>query len=125
VATLRQARCPDDLVQLPMRILNDGMRHESEFIHIQAALKPFADENSYLRNLEIEAEPSKETRIALNLIRKIIAELTMAYELAGNEGLAHSSKPIAQARSAMLKLLTKGDELAGQKKGIPFFYEWD
>jgi hypothetical protein len=28
---------------------------------------------------------------------------------------------------AMFELLTKGDKLAGQKKGkeIPFFYEWD
>jgi hypothetical protein len=125
VATLQRARCPDDLVQLPMRILNDGMRHESEFIHIQAALKPFANKD-YLRNLQTESKP-KDTKIALDLIKKIVAELTKAYQLAGNEGLAHSSGPIAQARSAMFELLNKGDKLAGQKKGkgIPFFYEWD
>jgi hypothetical protein len=126
VATLQRARCSDDLVQLPMRILNDGMRHESEFIQIQAALKPFANEDSYLRNLQTETKP-KDTKIALDLIKKIITELTKAYQLAGHEGLAHSSEPIAQARSAMSELLTKGDKLAGQKKGkgIPFFYEWD
>jgi hypothetical protein len=122
VATLRQARRPDHLVQLPMRILNDGMRHESEFIHIQAALKPFPDENSYLRNLEKEAKPTDN---ALKLIDKIIAELTLAYKLAGNEGLAHSSEPIAQARSAMFRLLTEGDKLAENGKWIPLFHNWD
>ena len=100
------------------------MRHESEFIHIRAALKPFDNELSYLRTLNVEAEPTSDTQLAVALIAKIVKELGEAYDLAGNEALAHSSKPIANARAAMFELLEKGEKLAARKIGIPFFREW-
>jgi hypothetical protein len=123
VATLRQAQYPDHLIQLPLRILSDGMRHESEFLQIQAALKPF-DPAKYLRTLEIEDKPSDGTKSALALIDEIVAHLKKAYDLAGNELLARSSAPIAEARTAMDKLLDVGERLAAKGIGIPFFNRW-
>jgi hypothetical protein len=123
VATLRQAQYPDHLIQLPLRILSDGMRHEGDFLQIQAALKPF-DPAKYLRTLTIEDKPSDGTKAALALIDEIVAQLRKAYDLAGNELLARSSKPIAEARKAMYELLDVGETLAAKGIGIPFFDKW-
>ena len=99
------------------------MRHESEFLQIQAALKPF-DSKRYLRLLNTDAEPTADTRHALSLIDQIVEHLEKAYDLAGNELLAHSSVPIAEARAAMYDLLKEGEKLAARKIGIPFFHRW-
>ena len=119
VATLRQAQYSDDLIQLPLRILSDGMRHESDFIHIKAALDPWKNApEKYLRPIKPE-KPGAES--ALVLIEKIVAALREAYTRAGNEALAHSSEPIAKARELMSELLKKGEALAKEGIGIPFF----
>jgi hypothetical protein len=123
VATLRQAQYPDHLIQLPLRVLSDGMRHESEFLQIQAALKPF-DPAKYLRTLKTPDGPTDKTQPALDLIDEIVAQLKKAYDLAGNELLARSSEPIAEARTAMYKLLEVGETLAAKGIGIPFFNRW-
>jgi hypothetical protein len=126
VATLRQAQYADHLVQLPLRILSDGMRHESDFIHIQAALDPWRDETAkYLRNLSVEPEPGEDTEAVLKLIKEIMAALEEAYKRAGNDALARSSEPIAEARKKMSELLIKGEALATNNIGIPFFNQWD
>lgn len=125
VATLRQAQYPDHLIQLPLRILSDGMRHESEFLQIQAALEPWDnDPGKYLRALNTADGPTDKTQPALDLIEEVVEKLKKAYDLAGNELLAHSSVPIAEARTAMYKLLEVGEKLAAKGIGIPFFYKW-
>jgi Ferritin-like len=128
VATLRQAEYPDHLIQLPLRILSDGMRHESDFIHIKAALDPWKlDTKKYLRDVKLEDPPSPDTQAALTLIKEIVAALEEAYTRAGNDALAYSSGPIAKARTKMSELLDKGEALAAGRNsiGIPFFRQFE
>jgi hypothetical protein len=118
VATLRQpGEYPPNLGDLALRIVSDGVQHESRLTTIKTALAPFS-EDQYLRP---NFKPGTKTNTALKLRDDIIAALKEAYIAAASDHFATSAERIANARVTMHKLLTEGEGLAKENLGIPFF----
>jgi hypothetical protein len=118
VATLRQpGEYPPNLVDLALRIVSDGVQHESRLNTIKAALAPFSADQ-YLRP---DFKPGNNTDTALKLRDGIIDALKEAYIAAASDHFATSAERIANARVTMNALLTEGERLAEKNVGIPFF----
>jgi hypothetical protein len=125
IATFNQnknlPRLPRHLVELPMRIADDGVQHEIRFLELKQALLPFK-EKDYLR-VDL-AENAAKAEAALPLLIAIKTGLLQAYHFAGNKAPEVSGRFIKDARDAMTKLFVVGERLATQKVGIPFFEYW-
>jgi hypothetical protein len=123
-ATLDQpGKYPPQLVGLARRILQDGVQHEARFIAIQAALKPF-EEDEYLQGIKLGDPTEPKIKTVLHLRDKIIVALREAYGLAARDEIGSSNKEIAAARTAMQDLLKQSEDLAKAKIGVPFFADW-
>jgi hypothetical protein len=125
IATFNQnknlPRLPRHLVELPMRIADDGVQHEIRFLELKQALLPFKDAE-YLRKV---SENAAKAEAALPLLRAIKTGLLQAYHFAGNKAPEVSGRFVKDARDAMTKLFVVGEYLASKGVGIPFFKYWN
>jgi len=126
IATLRQTKIyGPHLVELALRIANDGMQHERWFLDMKAAFKAYEGVQPpypYLR--EIRVGTKAETSEALDKLTAIIDDLEVAYADGARGDFAGTGQKIADARVAMNDLVGIGEKLAAQKIGIPFLTRW-
>jgi hypothetical protein len=125
IVTLRQPQYERHLVEIALRIANDGMQHERDFMDIKAALKPYADMDRlpYLRQVD-QARPD-QAQDALRYLGKIMHNLSEAYRDEAHGDLPRTGRYIREARDAMHALFEEGEKLARKEKlGIPFWNQW-
>ncbi len=122
IATLRQPEYPPHLADLAVRVATDGVEHFSRFKDMEKIVRTYRDAqppNPYLRTIRV-GTPA-ETGEALVLYKAILADLALGYSMDARGRPVESGKPIAQARTTMLKLYEVAEELARRGIGIPFF----
>jgi hypothetical protein len=127
VATLRDTTTyPSHMVDLALRIANDGTQHERSFMDIQMAFRGYEGNNKspypYLREIR-EVSPSQATP-ALKKLAEIIDCLKEAYADGARGDFAGVGRRVVDARAAMNDLLQIGEEMAERGWGIPFWAYW-
>jgi hypothetical protein len=125
VATLKlKDEYPDHMAEIAERIVKDGMDHFSRFRDIQGVLSTSYrkdDPPPYLRHIRIGSEG--ETKEALDLFDRIVANLKAAYADEAQGAHDRSSPHITAARDEMNRLLDVGEKLAAGGIGIPFWQD--
>jgi hypothetical protein len=127
VATLRDATYPPHMAELALRIVGDGVQHETRFREIRAALSPFFNNPNpiYLRK-NFRQGTKTEARSATAPLQVIKESLRSAYVAAADNQFSQSVGKIAKAREAMDQLRQVAENLGDTKQiGIPFFDLWN
>jgi Ferritin-like len=126
VATLRDTRTYGGrMIQLALRIANDGTQHFERFLDIRRAFETYkaaVPRYPYLR--DIQEGTLDQTCAAFDKLGEIINRLNTAYVSAARGDLPHTGERVAAARVAMNDLLEIGEDLASRGIGVPFFAFW-
>ncbi|WP_172331157.1 ferritin-like domain-containing protein [Mangrovicoccus sp. HB161399] len=118
---------PPGLFQLAVRIDSDGLQHYHKFRDVHAILAPYSElEHLYLRGVTLADPSDAAVAPALKLLEAAVAALQDGYRAEAetarsNADRAASEALIVEARDIMHLLWEKGEELAKQRIGIPFF----
>jgi hypothetical protein len=121
IATLQDDRYPKGMLDLALRIANEGGDHERTFIDMKRVLTDYAAKE-YLRDLKMGLVGDRQVTDAKAIVDEIVDHLTTAYKHHGD--FSRVGPAIAKARMAMNNLLDLGDSLAATGIGIPFFDIW-
>ena len=122
IATLRDKLYPPDMLDLALRIANEGAEHERSFMDMK---RVFSDYGSavYLRNMTNAPIDNADVERVRQVLEHIVANLSTAYDRHGD--FASVGREIVVARAAMVELLDIGETMATQRGlGIPFFDVW-
>jgi hypothetical protein len=126
IATLRDTKTyPPHMVDLALRIANDGTQHERSFLDMRAVFDAYAHVDPpypHLRKIRV-ADPG-DAGPALDAIAKIIRDLKQAYADGAQGDFSAAGRLVVNARTAMNDLLDIGEKMALNGLGIPFFAQW-
>jgi hypothetical protein len=121
ISTLRNEPYTSEMLDLALRIANEGAQHERSFRDLKRVFSDY-DENDYLRPLNDAAPTASEMQPVVAALKRIVTPLTTAYR--DRDDFARVGRDIVSARAAMNDLLDIGEALAARGIGIPFFDLW-
>ena len=122
VRTLQQPEYPQHLYELATKIDADGMGHYKTLLDVQRVLDKyvqFGATDVYLRQLRVGT--FQETAGALEHYREILGNVQQTYESIPQGQFRAAGATASCARDQMTYLQEKGESLARQGIGIPFF----
>ncbi|MEM6436297.1 MAG: ferritin-like domain-containing protein [Cyanobacteria bacterium P01_D01_bin.115] len=124
VSTLRQPKYPQHLYELAAKIDGDGMGHYKNLLEVQRVLDKYVQldaTDAYLRPLRVGT--FAETANALEHYREILVNVQQTYASIPQGEFRAAGATASCARDQMTYLQEKGEVLARQGIGLPFFAE--
>ena len=124
VSTLRQPKYPQHLYELAAKIDGDGMGHYKNLLEVQRVLDKYVQldaTDAYLRPLRVGT--FAETADALEHYREILVNVQQTYASIPQGEFRAAGATASCARDQMTYLQEKGEVLARQGIGLPFFAE--
>ena len=124
VSTLRQPKYPQHLYELAAKIDADGMGHYKNLLDVQRVLEKYIQFDAieaYLRPLQVGT--FQETAGALEHYREILVNVQQTYASIPQGEFRAAGATASCARDQMTYLQEKGEILARQGIGLPFFDE--